>query len=177
MKNTITALTIIFMAVLCIPALNAQNIYFNFKDGTNASYAISDVRTITFTGNMMNLNKWDGTTFSWNVNTIGNYNYSGFTSVPQGTIASDDVLIYPNPANGPISIQYKIESANEALVEFIDINGKTVKTFPQKQNKAGSYTVIWDGLDQKGSYTKSGIYFCRITIGGKVISKKLIITN
>ena len=42
---------------------HAESIYFSFTDGTQAAYNLTTVRNITFTGDVMNLTKTDGTVF------------------------------------------------------------------------------------------------------------------
>ena len=80
MKHLLLVLLLLSAAVTI-----AQSIYFSFKDGTQAAYNITDVRNITYTGDVMNLLKTDGTTISWNVSTIGNYRYE------QGTVGISEI--------------------------------------------------------------------------------------
>lgn len=179
MKNRNAMLAIIFTVCFGMHALKAQSIYFSFTNGTHTSYALSTVRSITFTGDVMHLNKTDGTTDSWNVNAIGNYNYTGFDSGVQeaGSKAISELSVYPNPTKGPINLQYQVQQAGEVKIEITDITGKLIKTLPQKQQAIGNYTVTWNGADANGNFINSGIYFCKITIGNTSISKKIIITN
>jgi flagellar hook assembly protein FlgD len=178
MKNKKIITYLLLVSLFFTQALWAQNIYLNFKNGNYASFALSDVRSITFTNDtVMNLNKWDGTTYSWGVNSITNYNYSGFTNNVQEAANRNDVLIYPNPGNAPVTIQYQLNSSGKVIIEITDINGKTVKTFSEKQNLAGNYTIAWDGKNANGSLAMAGVYLCKITTAQKTITKKLILTN
>ena len=59
-----------------IASVNAQTIDFNYTDGTTSSYNLNDIRKITFDVDIMNLHLWDGTIYSWDVNTIGQYEYN-----------------------------------------------------------------------------------------------------
>ncbi|MGZ3867203.1 MAG: T9SS type A sorting domain-containing protein [Bacteroidia bacterium] len=171
----------IILLITCIgfSATRAQSIYFNFKNSTQTSYLLTDVRSITFTGDVMHLNKTNGTTDSWNVNTIGNYNYSSFTNNIQKGIApaQNDLFVYPNPANGPITFQYEIKQAGDVVIEISDVNGKVLKSLTQKHQNQGSYKISWNGADESGSFVTSGVYLCKTIINGNSLTKKLIITN
>lgn len=179
MKNINAVIVVVFMVCLSPLYLKAQSIYFSFKDGTRTVYATSDVRSVTFTNDVMNLNKRNGTVDSWNVNTISYYNYNGFASGVQeiGNQVLSDLLVYPNPTQGSINIQYQVQQVGDVIIELRDINGKLIKTLSQKQQGIGNYTITWNGTDDNGNYINSGVYLCRIIIGNTDISKKIIITN
>ena len=66
---------LLVMAFFAGTACFAQSIYFNYTNGTTASYALADVRKITFDGDVMSLHFVDGSLYSWNVSTIGYYQY------------------------------------------------------------------------------------------------------
>ena len=173
--------SIAFCFFLCISAgwqpLKAQSIYFNFKNGTSSSFALSNVRTITFTDTIMNLNLWNGTIHSWNMKTVSNYNYTGiFTSASQTPSEKMDVLIFPNPGRSPISIQYDLQVPGEILIEVTDLSGRRVTSFSEKKEKAGTYTLTWDATSGTGTELKAGIYFCNFTSSNQHITKKLILT-
>ena len=69
-------IALLFMMVAAISTFsNAQSIYFNFTNGTNGQYALSDVQKIDFAGNVMQMHLTNGTLVSWNVSTITSYRY------------------------------------------------------------------------------------------------------
>ena len=70
-----TRVYILLCAFFTIRFSQGQTIFFDFADSSNGVYSISQVRNITFSGNVMRLNIVDGTTQSWNVSTIGYYQY------------------------------------------------------------------------------------------------------
>jgi hypothetical protein len=144
-----------FCLLICFGSTYAQSIYFSFKDGTQAAYNITDVRNITFTGDVMNLNKTDGTTISWNVSTIGNYRYE------QGTVVSveyknnkAELLIFPNPAQGRVNISYQLPVAQQVSIAIYDMQGKAVKTWASEAKPEGNHELTWQADNLlKGSYT------------------------
>ncbi len=142
-------------AVMLLASISqAQSIYFSFKDGSQAAYNLTDVRNITFTGDVMNLNKTDGTTLMWNVSTIGNYRYE------QGTVGISEIkntaelLIYPNPAQGKVNISYQLPVAEQVSIGIFDLQGKAVQTWASEAKVAGKHELVWQAENlPKGSYT------------------------
>jgi hypothetical protein len=142
-------------------SIAAQNIlYFNYIDGTQNSYALQDVRKLDFNGDNINLHLYDGSIFTWNINTIGFYDYNVNSSLNIEDIlhkANDwEVSVFPNPSDGNQSVKLKLPQATELSFSIIDNYGKQIyqqqlvalscgeHTFPidWSNSSAGSYTII-----------------------------------
>ncbi len=75
--------------------------------------------------------------------------------------------IYPNPAVSVVSLQSAVFTQQSSFVEIYDLNGrKLLENFIP----AGRETVE---IDMSG--LKSGVYFCRLIMKNKSVTKKLII--
>ena len=70
---------------------------------------------------------------------------------------------YPNPFNGTTVIEYTLPIASNVTLIIFDINGREVATLFDNRQDAGTYNVIWNGVDQHGRSLASGIYFYQIT--------------
>ena len=159
--------------------LKAQYLYLLFKDGTSSQYDISLIRSITFSGINMNINKIGENTIPTPLNSIRYFKYLGATNALNETttdLLKNDVSIYPNPSNSYIVIKYNTYEPSEINVDITDLNGKLIKNIFQKQNEAGNFKIYWDG-NIEFKHIDSGIYICSITINKKTTSKKLIFTN
>ncbi|MCK4548638.1 MAG: T9SS type A sorting domain-containing protein, partial [Candidatus Krumholzibacteria bacterium] len=83
---------------------------------------------------------------------------------------------YPNPFNPTTTIAYSIEKGGPVTLTVYDIAGRRVRTLLNaKMTEAGSYTVTWDGLDDRGNNVSSGVYFCRFSSGETDSSTKMIL--
>ncbi len=69
---------------------------------------------------------------------------------------------YPNPFNPSTQISYSLPEEGYVILEIYNIRGKRIKTLTNQRMEAGNHTITWDGTDNTGSLTSSGLYFCRM---------------
>jgi hypothetical protein len=83
---------------------------------------------------------------------------------------------YPNPFNLSTEIAYQVHK--DAHIELIVFNplGQKIKTLADFHHKRGKYSAQWDGRDTYGHEVASGLYFCRLKVGGfcKTIKMALV---
>ncbi|MFC1544570.1 FlgD immunoglobulin-like domain containing protein [Gemmatimonadota bacterium] len=84
---------------------------------------------------------------------------------------------HPNPFNPSTTINYQIPD-NAGSVQFrlnvYDIRGKLVRTLDQGLKGAGTYSVFWDGTDDRGRQVSSGVYFYRFVSSEYNATRKMI---
>ena len=79
---------------------------------------------------------------------------------------SNEVLIYPNPANSYVTIQYKNNQSVQSLLTLRDIRGQEVL----------SEKVVFDKVyNMDLNNIKGGIYFLTLTNNKEKIVKKIVI--
>jgi len=99
--------------------------------------------------------------------------------------ADDDAIVtgnihlgnYPNPFNPVTTISFSIENdVDTATIDIYNIMGQKVKSFNiDTSNHQPSYSVVWDGTDDRGYSTASGIYFSKLKAGRFTSTKKMIL--
>jgi hypothetical protein len=77
---------------------------------------------------------------------------------------------YPNPFNPVTNFQVSIVNRQLTILKVYDVLGREVATLVNEVKQPGTYTVQWDG-----SGVTSGVYFYRMTAGGFVDLKKLLL--
>jgi subtilisin family serine protease len=86
---------------------------------------------------------------------------------------------YPNPFNPLTSIRYDVPSTNggkaKVLLRVYDVRGRFLRTLVDAVKEPGSYSVVWDGRDERGETVSSGIYFYRMISGDFTSSRKMIL--
>ncbi len=68
---------------------------------------------------------------------------------------------YPNPFNSQTNIQYFLLSDDNVSLNIYNILGQHVKSLKNEYNQVGMYVVPWNGTDDRGEQTSSGVYFYR----------------
>jgi hypothetical protein len=74
-------------------------------------------------------------------------------------------------------IYYGIDRSCWATLTVFDQSGRVVRTLMSAQVQAGSHAAAWDGRDQYGRPTGSGVYFCRLQAGGFTTARKMVKTE
>ncbi|MBU2503124.1 T9SS type A sorting domain-containing protein, partial [bacterium] len=107
-----------------------------------------------------------GTAASWNVS-IGN----DVTGVDDGDgtvpriAASRLVGAAPNPFNPRTEIVFETATAGTCDLAIHDLRGRLVRKLVTGEVPQGRHTVVWDGLDEAGQRTPSGLYVARMVTG------------
>ncbi|MFQ5770319.1 MAG: FlgD immunoglobulin-like domain containing protein [bacterium] len=85
---------------------------------------------------------------------------------------------YPNPFNPETCISYDlppIEGDQRLSLLIYDQLGQKVRTLVNETQSAGSYEVMWNGRDDQGRLTVSGVYFYKLQYGKYQQTRKLIL--
>jgi len=65
---------------------------------------------------------------------------------------------YPNPFNLETEFIYQVPITENISLKIYDISGRLVRTLANERKEAGSYTVRWNGKDNRGHVVPSGLY-------------------
>lgn len=77
---------------------------------------------------------------------------------------------YPNPFNPTTKINFEISEDGTVEIDVFDISGRKIQSLMNKRLTNGNYTVIWDA-----SGFSTGIYFYRVKVNDKSITKKIML--
>jgi hypothetical protein len=82
---------------------------------------------------------------------------------------------YPNPFNPSTSIVFFLPEQCRVTIVIFDVQGRRVRTLVDDARNAGRHVLFWDGRNDAGKSVGSGIYYCRLSAGKNVQTKKLAI--
>lgn len=82
---------------------------------------------------------------------------------------------YPNPFNPSTTLRYSLAKDGQAKLEIYNIKGQKVKTLFSGEQKAGSHSLVWNGLDDQGRAVASGIYFSRLSTNGTSFERRMLL--
>ncbi|MDH4038689.1 MAG: T9SS type A sorting domain-containing protein [Candidatus Krumholzibacteria bacterium] len=108
----------------------------------------------------------------WNT-ALGVFRVKAPTAAGDTPVATRLAQNIPNPFNPTTSIQFTLEAREHVTIAIYDANGALVRTLVDEVRSAGANDVTWDGRDARGNTMSSGVYFCRLTAGGKSESRKM----
>jgi len=169
MKN-ILCISLFTMQILFA---TGQSIYFNFSNGTSSSYNLIDIEKITFDEDVMQLHLLDGSLFSWNVSSIGYFEYDenivGNAGELLNEVNSLNLHVYPNPAGEFISLSCYLSKEDALHFEIYDHTGKlfTEKNFGPKTLGEHQEQIFIGDLP-------SGNYLLRVKGREWTMTKKII---
>jgi polyhydroxybutyrate depolymerase len=101
--------------------------------------------------------------------------YKLLTTVANQSESPAELLLfqnYPNPFNPSTTIKYELPKSSVVRLSVYDMLGREVSVLVNERMNAGVHEVKFDG-----SNLASGVYFYRLTAGGFVQAKKLVIVK
>jgi hypothetical protein len=120
---------------------------------------------------------------------VNNTNSTGFFYIgavkmleTDTTLAVDDLIIenkglllYPNPVETVLNINYILKSASKTSISIYDITGRLIFNADNGLNQPGTYNFKWDRLNNNGEKPSSGMYILEMKTETNTISKKFIL--
>jgi flagellar hook assembly protein FlgD len=82
---------------------------------------------------------------------------------------------FPNPFNTETTIQYYLSKNTRVNLKIYDIFGKEVTTLVKGNQRAGLYSVTWNGKNKNNQDVGSQIYIYKIQAGNTFIYNKMIL--
>ncbi len=82
---------------------------------------------------------------------------------------------YPNPFNMRTVIQYVLYKDSQVNVDVFNILGQKVASIVDEKQLKGVYQASWNGRTETGQPVSSGVYLCRINVGGEVETRTMML--
>jgi len=82
---------------------------------------------------------------------------------------------YPNPMNPTATIKYSVGTPGKVMLRVFDVSGRVIRTLVDQTKPTGSYSVIWDGSNDRGEKVASGVFFHQLNAPGYSGAKKIVI--
>ncbi|MBN2202324.1 T9SS type A sorting domain-containing protein [bacterium] len=93
------------------------------------------------------------------------------SEVPSSFLLS---MNYPNPFNPGTRVSYRIETPGDVTLIVYNLLGQKVRTLKDGFCRPGAHEAEWDGLDDRGMMTGSGIYVTVLKQGNRSVSRKMM---
>jgi flagellar hook assembly protein FlgD len=83
----------------------------------------------------------------------------------------------PNPFGDGTSISYGLPVASEVGLAVFDAAGRHVRTLVKGGQRAGRYSVLWNGRDDSGRRLANGVYFVRLKTPAQRFQRKVTLVK
>jgi hypothetical protein len=84
---------------------------------------------------------------------------------------------HPNPFAGATELRVGLPANSDVSIDVFDVAGRRVRTKAFVRQQAGWRTIPFDGRDDRGRSLASGVYFYRVSAGGKTVTNKMVIAR
>lgn len=89
-------------------------------------------------------------------------------------IATARLRVAPNPARGPVRIEFDLPAAGPVEGAIFDPAGRLVARLPVGTRPAGRHALDWDGGESSGSPVAAGLYFLRLATPSGVLRERIV---
>ena len=130
----------------------------------------------------------DGTIFTAKPSSELLRTYGASDDLPPDRLPDDSLHMFPNPFLTSLTIDVNVpgpsayagraghEHEGTGSVRVYDVKGRLVRTVLQEEFlHPGSYQMSWNGLDENGSKVAPGVYYCKLQIGARSLTKRVIL--
>ncbi len=84
---------------------------------------------------------------------------------------------YPNPFNPSTLIPYQLPASMAVRLEVFNVLGQRVAILVDGEQPAGAHTAEWDATDAAGQAVGAGVYVYRLSGGGEMITKSMLLVD
>ncbi len=91
------------------------------------------------------------------------------------SVLESSLSVYPNPMHSDLSLSVKLSGNHPHQVDIFNLRGQKVKSLSgATKNTDGGFSYHWDGTDEHGRVSASGIYLVKLSVDNKrVLIKKI----
>lgn len=163
-SNKNTGYTLFLLLLFFIVPLRALNLQFHPKVGGSTSISMTDVKTLTFSGGNLIVNKKDTATRSFSLVEMAYVDFSSFLTAISPTSTNKTVLIFPNPVSDVLSVELQLTGGQFVQLEIIGIDGKVcLQTLLNSPTTKISVSAL-----------PKGLYLCRVQNSEERVVTKFI---
>jgi flagellar hook assembly protein FlgD len=107
------------------------------------------------------------------------------TTAPDNYVANDDSSVtpvvfslgqnYPNPFNPLTKISFNIGAKTNVRLDIFNLKGQKIRTLQNGMLAKGTHELTWDGNDDNGFSSASGVYIYRLSTGTETQTRKMVL--
>lgn len=147
--------------------LKAQSMHVQENAGTQSTYSLSEIRTMSFSSDQLIIHRADSSSDEYLLSDIQYLSFSDSIAVSNGPENVNDhgIKMYPNPVSGVLNIDLSGAANKSGIIYVLSVEGKLLIT--QRILGPGPESVDMSHLPR-------GIYICRFQSEAETIAVKII---
>ena len=151
------------------PQLSAQTqLIVTLNNSNTETFALTEIRSIKFGTETMNLHSNNGDVITWNISDISSYSFEGPTGLSETEGFPGKLELFPNPATNQMLISFSSAQSQHITIEILDLLGKKVRDI-YSGNHSLHQSYPWQ-VD-----VPQGLYICRVSTKDGITTKSIII--
>jgi hypothetical protein len=105
------------------------------------------------------------------------------TGFPSSAEAREKPLVlklsapHPNPLGPGTILSFTLPRSTEVDLAVYDTAGRLVRRLVSGEQEAGAHRLFWDGRTESGRAIHSGVYFARLAVDGRELTRKMIVAR
>ncbi len=153
MKNKyITLLFFIAFVLSNCKTVSAQaQLIVTLNNNSTETFDISDIRSLKFGTQTMNLQRNNGSISTWNISEIDNYRFEGVSGINEEETTIGKLQVFPNPMQEQTSFVFASPRHQQIRIELLDGLGRSVREIYSGAH-VGEQTYSFQVNVPKGTY-------------------------
>lgn len=82
--------------------------------------------------------------------------------------------VYPQPGRAPLTVLFDIPEAQPVRLILYDLLGRQLRRLIEGSWNIGRYRLTWDGRSEDGAEVAPGLYFLRLEMGDRSVTRPLV---
>ncbi len=110
---------------------------------------------------------------------INNLEWSNKSAIASNSDQTGQFMLgqnFPNPFNPSTKIAYRLNKAAQVRLSVYDTMGREVNRLVDQYQHVGDYHVIWNS-NATNQELASGMYFARLSVDDKSVTRKMVLTK
>ncbi len=100
---------------------------------------------------------------------------TGVDDAPGAGLALSPVS--PDPSHGHARIRFAVRGVTRARVGIVDVQGREVAVLANGVFGDGVHEAVWGGETTRGGVAPAGIYFARVQVGGRELTRRFALVR
>jgi len=84
------------------------------------------------------------------------------------------LAVAPQPSREGAALTFALSEVAPVQIDLYDVAGRHVRRVADARFVVGPHTITWDGRDDEGRSAAAGIYFARLSAGGRSVTARIV---